>query len=101
MKEPRAHTLYEEQKKLWSECFACFMKSESIANKSSKELKEIDVTKNNVKQIDIFVGHATRVIINESRSPKSDPFVKEFFDRTIQAYHECGSYLQKKIALNK
>lgn len=48
MKEPRVHTLYEEQNKLLSEFFACFMKSESFANKSSKELKEIRCEKKTI-----------------------------------------------------
>ena len=76
-KEPLVHTLHEEHSKLLEQFLACFIKPEILINKSVKELLELDVTKNNMKTADMFIGSTPRGIINETKSPKSDPFVMD------------------------
>ena len=98
-KEPLVHTLHEEQSKLLKQFLACFIKTEILLNKSVKELLELDLTKNNMKTADMFIGSTTRGIINETKSPNSDPFVKEFLIRTVKTFQDCGAYLQKKLPI--
>ena len=99
-KQPQIHLLHDQQKQLFINFLACFMKQEMLVGKSVRQLKELDIKDrdNWLKPADVFVGAGTDKII--SKLGQKNQAVTECMQLIMSAYSICGHYLQTKLPLN-
>jgi hypothetical protein len=96
---PLIHKIISEQKQLFLDFLACFIRQEYLNGKTTAELLNFDLSNecHQLEKNDMFLGAANESIILKSAH---EPCVKAFLDKALKAYVACAQHLQKKLPLN-
>lgn len=100
-KEPLVHLLHNKQEQVFRDFLSCFTKPKVLVKKSARGLKNLDLTTDGGKFLNVnemFIGKRGRDTVRASH--KNDKVINTFLTSVSAAYVQCAVHLEKKLPLD-
>ena len=98
-KTPQIHRLYDELVKVLRTFLQHFLKFESLVDIEGAQLLKLNLKDHVRPKRDIFVGAATKRLLQKLKKARKKDVVEDFLDKVKNAFVETGIYIQKIFPL--